>query len=167
MTPPALRIARLEEGHAGAFHSVIDSVAREGLYLAMLQAPSLEDVRKFICESVEKGRPQRGAFEGDTLVGWCDVIEKPRETLKHSGVLGIGVLTAHRGHGIGTALLEATLADARAKGFKRVELTVRTDNTRAKKLYDRFGFAVEGVCRRHMRVNGEYKDSYLMAVLYD
>ena len=154
------RIVRLAEEHAERFRAVLDSVAREERYLAMLAAPPLEDVRNFVAESLAKHRPQFLAFEGEQAIGWCDVIEKPRDTLKHSGVLA-----AHRGHGIGEALLRRTLDDAREKGFTRIELTVRTDNARAKKLYDRFGFGVEGICRRHMRVHGEYHDSWLMAWL--
>lgn len=135
-----VRIAPLEEKDAEAYREVFDGVARERLYLAWL---------------------------GDQAVGWCDVIEKPTQILAHSGVLGMGVSAEHRGSGIGTALMDATLKDARAKGFKRVELTVRIDNPRAKLLYERFDFVTEGLLRRHMRVDGEYKDSYLMAVLYD
>jgi len=92
---------------------------------------------------------------------------QPRATLRHSGVLGIGVIEAHRGRGIGRALTGTTLAAARASGLTRVELTVRADNDRARKLYAAFGFAVEGLCRRYMYLDGEYWDSYLMAVLYD
>ena len=159
------RIVRLAEAHVEGFRAVLDGVAREERYLAMLAAPPLEDVRKFVAESVAKRRPQFVALQGEQPIGWCDVVEKPRDTLKHSGVLGIGVAAAHRGRGVGEALLRRTLDDAREKGFTRVELTVRTDNERAKKLYDRLGFAVEGLCLRHMRVHGEYYDSWLMAWL--
>ena len=163
----AHRIVAIVAEHVERFRVVLDSVAREERYLAMLEAPPLEDMRKFVAESVEKQRPRFIALLGEQPAGWCDVIEKPRETLKHSGVLGMGVVREYRGRGIGSALLERTLADARAKGFTRIELTVRVDNERARKLYDRFGFVVEGLCRRHMRLRGEYYDSYLMALLYD
>jgi ribosomal protein S18 acetylase RimI-like enzyme len=159
------RIVRLAEEHVEGFRDVLDSVAREERYLAMLAAPPLEEVRKFVLECLARRRPQFLALEGEQAVGWCDVIEKPRDALGHSGVLGIGVHASHRRRGIGAALLRHTLDDARDKGFARVELTVRTDNTRAKLLYEKFGFAVEGLCRRHMRVHGEYYDSWLMAWL--
>jgi RimJ/RimL family protein N-acetyltransferase len=159
------RIVRLAEQHVEGFRDVLDSVAREERYLAMLAAPPLEEVRKFVLECVAKGRPQFLALEAEQPVGWCDIVEKPRDALKHSGVLGIGVRASHRGRGIGKALLRRTLDDARDKGFARVELTVRTDNERAKKLYEKAGFATEGLCRRHMRVHGAYYDSWLMAWL--
>ena len=159
------RIVRLAEEHVPAFRAVLDSVAREERYLAMLQAPPLEDVQRFVAESVARERPQFIALLDDLCVGWCDIVEKPRDTLKHSGVLGTGVAATHRERGIGSALMERTLSDAREKGFTRVELTVRVDNRRARGLYERFGFEIEGLCRRHMRVHDTYHDSYLMAWL--
>lgn len=159
------RVVRLAGEHVPGFRALLDDVAREERYLAMLQAPPLEEVRRFVAESIAKERPQFVALLDDVCVGWCDIIEKPREALKHGGVLGVGVAAAHREHGIGSALIERTLSDARGKGFTRVELTVRVDNRRARHLYEKFGFEVEGLCRRHMRVRDTYYDSYLMAWL--
>ena len=157
----------MARAHAPAFRRVVGSVAREGRYLAMLRAFPLPQVKAFIADSVRKGRPHFVALAGKKVVGWCDIVEKPRALLAHSGVLGMGLLPPYRGRGIGAALMERALADAKAKGFTRIELTVRADNERAKRLYEKFGFAVEGLCRRHMRVRGKYYDSYLMAVLFD
>ena len=158
---------RLAREHAPAFRRVVGAVAREGRYLAVIRAFPLPQVKAFVAESVRKKRPMFGAFAGEKLVGWCDVVEKPRTLLAHSGVLGLGVVAGRRGQGIGAALMQRTLQDAKARGFKRIELTVRADNERAKKLYEKVGFEVEGLCRRHMRLRGRYYDSYLMALLFD
>jgi putative acetyltransferase len=56
---------------------------------------------------------------------------------------------------------------ARKKGLSRIELTVRTDNTRAIALYRKLGFETEGIMRRHMLIDETYVDSLLMALLYD
>ena len=146
---------------------MLDAVARERRYLALLEAPPLDEVTRFIKEGIASGAPQIVAIADKKVVGWCDVWPKPRAALKHSGVLGMGVIEGYRGRGIGKALMGAALQAAKDRGFTRVELTVRVDNPRAKKLYEQFGFVEEGLCRRHMCINGEYADSYLMAVLYD
>ena len=44
---------------------------------------------------------------------------------------------------------------------KPVEITI------ARRLYEKLGFAVEGTLRKHLLVDGAFRDSYLMAVLYD
>ena len=61
--------------------------------------------------------------------------------------------------------MTAAIERAWAKGFTRIELTVRIDNVRAKRLYERLGFSVEGRQRQAFRVNGEYFDSSFMALL--
>jgi ribosomal protein S18 acetylase RimI-like enzyme len=86
--------------------------------------------------------------------------------MKHGGVLGMGIVDGFRSQGIGSALLRATLARARERGFTRVELTVRADNRRAIGLYRKFGFVREGVKRSAFRVAGRYYDLYSMAVLF-
>jgi RimJ/RimL family protein N-acetyltransferase len=164
MTPH--RIVPIAEEHVEGFRAVFDSVARERRYLAMVEAPPIQEVRKYVAGNIAADVPHFVALAGEEIVGWCDASPKPRETLKHSLVLGMGVVHPYRARGIGSDLLEAVLRKAKQRGFARVELTVRVDNDPAKKLYTKFGFAVEGLCRRYMFVDGEYKDSYLMAVLY-
>jgi RimJ/RimL family protein N-acetyltransferase len=159
------RIVPITVAHIPGFRAAVDSVAREHLYLAMLEAPPANEVRKFVLGNIRNGAPQLVAIADETIVGWCDVLRKPRETLKHSAILGIGVVKPYRGRGIGKSLIESALQSARASGITRIELTVRTDNAAAKKLYESCGFVDEGICRRYLRIGDEYKDCYLMALL--
>ena len=160
------RIVPIAEEYIEGFRAAFDSVAREHRFLAFLEAPPLDAVREFVLGNIRTGQPQFVAIADDAVVGWCDVLPKPRPVYRHSSVLGIGVIKPYRGRGIGTALIQTTLQAARAKSLTRIELTVRTDNERAKALYEKFGFVVEGVCRRDMYVNGVHQDSFLMALLY-
>lgn len=54
-----------------------------------------------------------------------------------------------RTQGIGTALLEHVLAEARRLGARRATLEVRASNERARRLYERLGFYVAGVRRNY------------------
>jgi len=167
VTDPGFSIVPIAEEHIEAFRDCFDEVARERRYLAMLEARPLEQVREFVLGNIRANAPAFVAVADGSVVGWCDVLPKPWVTITHSGVLGMGVRAAYRGRGIGGALMEVTLAGARNRGLTRVELTVRVDNERAKRLYEGVGFVVEGLCRNHMRVDGRYYDSYLMALLLD
>src|SRR5258706_8487065 len=149
------RLVPIAEAHFAGFYECIDEVARERMYLAMLEAPPREQSLEFVRAMLRTNAPAFVALVDDVLVGWCDVSQKPRATL------------AHRGRGVGKALMQATLAAARERGYTRVELTVRADNARAKRLYESCGFAVEGLCRNYMLIDGKYYDSYLMANLFD
>ena len=160
------QIAPIAEEHIAGFHAAVDSVARARLYLAMLQAPPLEEAAEFVRNNIRKGNPQFVALVGDRVVGWCDVFPEKRETMAHGGVLGMGVVEGYRGRGIGAALIRATLERAKAVGLTRVELTVREDNLRAKALYEKAGFAVEGVKRKAALFEGKYFDLILMSLLF-
>jgi len=56
---------------------------------------------------------------------------------------GIFVAPAARGHGVGTALLDATIAEARTRGYAEVRLDVIDSNPRARALYERVGFVAK------------------------
>lgn len=158
------RIARIEPGHAEAFHRSLDAVARERRFLVSLEAPPLDDVRAFVAANLANGNPQFVALDGDAVVGWCDIVRSPLPVRRHCGTLGMGLLPAYRGQGLGAALLEATLEDARARGFLRVELHVRAGNAAAVALYGKAGFATEGILVRHVLVDGIFDDTLSMAL---
>jgi L-phenylalanine/L-methionine N-acetyltransferase len=84
--------------------------------------------------------------------------------MRHSGSLFVYVARHHQGHGIGTRLVQ-TLLDLADQWLllQRVELTVLTENERAKRLYERFGFVVEGCRKMSIISQGELKDEWLMA----
>ena len=54
-------------------------------------------------------------------------------------LFALEVAPDHRGHGIGTSIVEHVVAEARRRGCERVYLEVRADN-RARRLYHRLGF---------------------------
>jgi ribosomal protein S18 acetylase RimI-like enzyme len=55
----------------------------------------------------------------------------------------LGVSVAWRGKGVGAALLQRYIADARQEGYTRLKLSVRPDNP-ALRLYERAGFKPQG-----------------------
>ncbi len=84
---------------------------------------------------------------------------------RHSAEIVIGILRSHWGQGIGTRLF-AMLEDwAREYGIQRLELTVRVDNDRAIRLYEKMGFEIEGTRRRSLFVDGQFFDEYWMSKL--
>jgi putative acetyltransferase len=85
---------------------------------------------------------------------------------RHVGEIGLGVAAAHQGKGVGTALLAALLDLADDwLGLRRVELHVMADNERARGLYERQGFELEGLLRAFAASEGRLADVWLMARL--
>jgi len=162
----AVEIVPIAQGHIESFHRALDFVARERRYLAFLEAPPLESVRAFVLDNIRQGCPQLVAVSASQVVGWCDVVPKPRPVYAHVGILGMGLLPEFRGYGLGNGLIRQTLAAARAFGLNRVELSVRENNEGAIALYKRVGFEIEGLQRNATKVDGAYENVVLMAILF-
>lgn len=158
-------IVPITEAHLEGFRAAVDAVARERKYIALLEAPPLEKTQAFVRANIRDKRPHVVALVGDRVIGWCDISSLNRDVFAHAGVLGMGVIEGFREQGVGEALMKAALDRAREAGLTRVELTVREDNLRAKKLYEKFGFVVEGVKRRGVFVDGQYEDLIGMGLL--
>ena len=56
----------------------------------------------------------------------------------------IYILSGYHGVGIAHALMDWALAQAKQRGAEEIYLTVYTDNHRAKRFYDRYGFQAVG-----------------------
>jgi RimJ/RimL family protein N-acetyltransferase len=152
--------------HIASFNQTLDSVARERRYLSFLEGPSVEASRAFVLDNIERGHPQFVAVDGpDQVIGWCDITPKTRPIYAHSGVLGMGLLPAFRGRGLGTQLIKCAIAAASQKKLHRVELTVREGNINAIRLYKKMGFSVEGIHRDAVHVDGMYENVIFMAIL--
>ena len=127
-----VQVLPITASHISGFARALDSVAREKRYLSFLEGPTSEAVREFVRDNIEHGHPQFVAVAGDEhVVGWCDARPNSKPIYAHSAILGMGLLPAFRGQGIGTRLIRSTLDAARAKGLHRIELTVREANAGA------------------------------------
>jgi ribosomal protein S18 acetylase RimI-like enzyme len=158
-----IKIVPIAAEHVEAFHRVLDMVARERKYLAFLEAPPLDEARAFIMNNIAKDYVQLVAVVDGELAGWSDVLPKDRPIHAHVGILGIGLLSEFRGKGLGAALMQAALHEAQRRGYVRIELTVRAENARAIRLYKKFGFKREGICRDAIFVDGRHEDLIMMA----
>lgn len=166
MSAETFQVLPITEEHIEGFRSVVDAVARERRFLAMLEAPPFEQAAEFVRGNLEQKNPQVVAVAEGLVIGWCDIIRRNnRPVYSHVGVLGMGILEPWRGKGVGRALLQAALAQAWESGFTRVELTVREDNPAAIALYEAFGFAVEGRHINSLFVDGQYENVLSMAIL--
>lgn len=158
-------IAPIAAEHIASFRAALDLVAREQRYLAMIEAPPLEQVASFVGENIKKGIAQFVALSGSEVVGWVDIVPAWAHGVAHRGSVGMGVLPQFRGQGIGRRLLQASIAKAWENGLTRIELEVRVDNANAMRLYEGLGFKREGLRRHGIRMEGQYHDTLAMALL--
>jgi len=130
-----------------------------------LPYPSADVWRKRIADPPETMHSLVACVEGQ-VVGQLGLDTSLRPRRKHVGQLGMAVRDDWQGRGVGSALMQAAvdLAD-RWLNLERLELEVYTDNEPAVRLYQKFGFAIEGTLARFAFRDGRYVDAYLMARL--
>ncbi len=138
----ALRLRALRE-HAEAFTS--DHDEDEKLPLSTTE------------QRLQVGATSRfwGAFDGATLRGMVGLERERRSKTRHKAkVVGMYVASEVVGQGIGRALLDRLVAEARAGGIELLVLTVTDGNQAATTLYERASFHSFGVEPDAIRVDG-------------
>jgi putative acetyltransferase len=165
METSSIRVRREEPEDADAMARLLGD---EGVYPLTLQLPHVS--RQFWRERLARYDPAKYALvaevDGD-IVGSAGLFINERPRQRHCAMLGISVATDHAGRGVGSALMRELLRAADGwLNLLRVELTVYTDNERAIRLYEKFGFAIEGTLRAGALRDGVYVDSHLMARLH-
>ncbi len=160
-----VEIVPIAATHVESFHACLEAVASERQWLARTEAGPIEQLRDFVRRNLESDAPHFVAFDGERVVGWCDIVSPWADGLRHRGSVGMGVLADHRGAGLGRRLLETAMAKAQGAGVTRIELEVRADNARAIALYERLGFTTEARLRLAVRIDDRYHDALRMAHL--
>ena len=126
------------------------SVERERIFLASVLAT--ENHAYFLAEC-----------EGE-LVGTLSYQGAQRPRTRHLVTFGMTVREAWWGLGIGGALMDVMIRRAREVGVTKINLSVRTDNAAAIRLYERKGFQHEGTDRRSMRLGETYVHCHRMGL---
>jgi len=78
-------------------------------------------------------------------------------------VQGIAVHPDARRHGAAGSLLDVAAEQLRDRGIRKLTLRVLSTNRAAIRLYERHGFAREGLQSEEFLINGRYVDDILMA----
>ncbi|KON89913.1 GCN5 family acetyltransferase [Sporosarcina globispora] len=160
-------IRHIKPADAQALADLITQVENESEY--MLFEPgerqtTAEAQRKRI-EAIEKGSTIIIAEKDNQLIGFVMAIGGAARRNKHSAYLVAGILSGHRGQGIGTKLFEELDRWAREHNIHRLELTVVIRNQAGVALYKKAGFQVEGTKKHSLVINGEFVDEYYMGKL--
>lgn len=147
-----------------AFHHIYSQPVA---YAGTLQMPyvSAELWKKRLADKSTEGSFHLVAcVEGEVVGSLAVFIIAHSLRRRHAASFGMGVHDKWQNKGIGTELMKAAidLAD-NWLNVVRLELTVYTDNIAAVKLYERFGFEIEGTLAKYAFRDGQYVDAYSMA----
>ncbi|WP_373428147.1 GNAT family N-acetyltransferase [Neobacillus niacini] len=102
----------------------------------------------------------------DRIVGFSRCEGNQLKRSSHKVEFGVCVLKDYWGYGIGGKLLEQSIQWADESGIKKISLKVLETNDKAIKLYQKYGFEVEGSLKFDKRLSdGKYYHTILMARL--
>jgi RimJ/RimL family protein N-acetyltransferase len=101
-----------------------------------------------------------GAYAENVLAGVVSFARdgEDREKLRHKGIMfTMYVLKEFRGHGIARELLEELIKRVKTiSDIEQINLIVIANNSRAKKLYEKFGFEKFGTEMNSIKWKGKY-----------
>ncbi|MGE3758082.1 MAG: GNAT family N-acetyltransferase, partial [Pseudobdellovibrionaceae bacterium] len=118
-TRVSVQIIYPTEKYFRSFHDALRVVARERVYIEMVEPPPFDKVASFQNDLVSKNGPVYYALNNDCVVGWCDVFPENNPRQEHRGSLGMGLLPEFRGQGLGSQLLSAVLDHAKKFGLEK------------------------------------------------
>jgi RimJ/RimL family protein N-acetyltransferase len=101
----------------------------------------------------------------DQLAGYVELTGGSFRRSRATAYVVIGVRAHAAGRGVGSGLLRHAKDWAAVHGLHRLELTVMAHNTRAIRLYERTGFAVEGRRSECLLIDGQFVDELTMAAI--
>lgn len=158
-TDPVVRKATPDD--AAAVASVLNSVILEGEHTALTRRFTVEEERAFIAGLCERSALFVAEMDGE-IAGIQsiepDASARYTDSMRHVANVGTWMRADSRGRGIGLRLAEASLAFARARGYGKIAIQVLADNRRALRFYGNLGFETVGTARRHVRLEGGFRD---------
>jgi RimJ/RimL family protein N-acetyltransferase len=91
-----------------------------------------------------------------------------RKRIAHTGEFGVSVLKEYWGNKVGEELVKYLIQWSKSSAvIRKINLRVRTDNTKAIKLYKKLGFFEEGIIKRDFLIENKFYDSLSMGLLID
>lgn len=164
---PIIRPARPED--APGMLAVTRTIADEAVYFVVEPQeirPEAQQRERIATRDHQEDEILVAEADGQ-IIGFLSVKRGQMARTRHTAQLGLGVLPAVRGQGVGRRLLEGAEAWARSVGVKKLCLGVFAMNEGARRLYERLGYEVEGVQKRQFLVQGHYVDDIIMGKWLD
>lgn len=103
------------------------------------------------------------AVVDNRIIGFSRCEGSALKRLAHKVEFGVGVIKELWGYGIGKNLLQVSIDWADANNIKKIALQVLETNDKARRLYEKLGFTVEGILKNDKRLSdGKYYHTMIM-----
>ncbi|MFE6689273.1 GNAT family N-acetyltransferase [Streptomyces sp. NPDC057743] len=161
-----IRLVPLADRHASAFHAAFQDPETRRL-TGTHHDWTLAEIRAWIAECGTRTDRLDLAVEDRETGGYLGDLALSRIDRDNAhGSFRIALVPGATGRGLGPEAIRLLLGHAFDRvGLHRVELEVFAFNERARRGYEKCGFAVEGRLREALRWDGAWHDVLLMAAL--
>ncbi|MCL1787093.1 MAG: GNAT family N-acetyltransferase [Defluviitaleaceae bacterium] len=163
----ALTIRKAEKGDAAEILAYCKQVGGESdnLLFGAEGLPYTTEQEAQMIDSVNNSHTSTfmvGVVDGK-IISVATIFSPPRARIAHQGDIGMSVLKANWGLGVGSHMMQALIDFAKNTGVTEVlHLQVRTDNINAIALYKKYGFEQIGLYPKFGKIDGVYNDDILM-----
>jgi RimJ/RimL family protein N-acetyltransferase len=146
--------------------SETDFLTFDGNGVGMKTEQEVEHLKQY--DNLKYGFYLVATDEDGNIVGQSAITQDYPKSASSSHIysLGICILKDYWGMGIASRMMEKLIDHAKDIGVIRLDLFVVTANDRAIKLYKKFGFKIEGTLRKCHKIDNEYEDEYIMALIF-
>ncbi|MDO8554879.1 MAG: GNAT family protein [Candidatus Micrarchaeota archaeon] len=144
----------------------ISELIDEEVYILYDRKMTLKEEKAWLKDKLRELRHNQqvalSVWDGQKLVAVCDA-KKGKMKERDNTLIGIAILKAYRGKGLGEKLLRAIIKLAKEKlKPKNIYLSVFADNKVAQNLYKKVGFRQFAIFPKWMKHKGKYVDSLYM-----
>lgn len=100
------------------------------------------------------------------IIGNIDLTGHSRKIMEHTAVIGMGMLKEWRNTGLGTVLMQKSIAWAQNNPIlELLWLQVYTENIQGVHLYKKMKFQENGIIKNYFKQNGTYFDVLTMSLV--
>jgi len=146
--------------------SVIKTNAPDRSYVLMeMYGTKPDSVKKYICRMDFDKNLLLVAIANNTVVGALSGIQMDggkRPETAHILNIGMHIVPAYRGQGIGSQMLNYAISWATKRAYKKLEANIFTTNKRSLRVFVRAGFVEEGTRQKRIRIGKQYIDEVLV-----
>ncbi|MFX1238610.1 MAG: GNAT family N-acetyltransferase [Promethearchaeota archaeon] len=151
-----------------------NEVLEEGIYLPVFTPVRTEWEKKTWYDNLKKEKEMCIVAENqelkspDNIVGQCELSNLQWEASIHVFSLGIIVRKEYRDQGLGRALIDMAIREAKnAFNKEKIILSCFSTNARGIHLYESMGFKKVGMRKRQFHMNSTYYDEILYELFID
>ena len=130
---------------------------------------TIEDFKPIYNKLLEGGIKYIFEEENGTSIGMFKLFPWTYRASHIAYLGGLAIHPAYAGKGFGVKMMQEIIELANQKDYKRIELSVSTENLRAIKLYNTVSFEEEGIMRKYtyLKYERRFLDELLMSYIFE